>query len=123
TVHIAVRSRRPRGRLSGVEIDPTVVRQARLAAGMSLAEVAGSELTRQAVHLIETGKARPSRRSLRMLASRLGVPQSWLLVQPDGEGLNVEDKQVGELEDLCQRHEYVSALERGQEALDRSEPP
>jgi tetratricopeptide (TPR) repeat protein len=118
-----VGSHRPRGRLSGIEIDPAALRQVRLQAGLSLAQLGGAELTRQAVHLIETGKARPSKRSLRILASRLGVPESWLLVQPDGEGLNLEDRQVGELEDLCQRHEYLSVLERGQEALDRGESP
>src|SRR5215470_14806692 len=78
-VRLAVRSRRARGRLSGVDINPEVLRQARVAAGLSLAQVGGTELTRQAVHLIETGKVRPSMRSLRVLASRLGVPVASLL--------------------------------------------
>src|SRR5207244_5452557 len=116
TVHIAVRSRRPRGRLSGVEIDPTVVRQARLAAGMSLAEVAGSELTRQAVHLIETGKARPSMRSLRILSERLGMPASSFLARPENGPANPE---VAELDHLCQRQEYHAVVERARQILQR----
>ena len=62
-----MRFRRARGRLSGVDINAATLRQARVAAGLSLAQVGGQELTRQAVHLIETGKVRPSMRSLRSL--------------------------------------------------------
>src|SRR5262252_4339094 len=71
--------RRPAG--PGLDIDPDAVRQARLQAGLSLAQVAGWELSRQAVHLIETGKARPRRRTLQIIARRLGVPVSSLLAK------------------------------------------
>jgi tetratricopeptide (TPR) repeat protein len=110
-----VRSHRPRGRLSGVDLRPGAVRQARLESGLSLAQLAGEDLTRQAVHLIETGKARPSRRSLRILAGRLGLAEASLLAQPDDN--RPDDGCIGELELLCQRHEYVRAVERAQEII------
>jgi transcriptional regulator with XRE-family HTH domain len=110
-----VRSNRPRGRLSGVDLRPGAVRQARLESGLSLAQLAGQDLTRQAVHLIETGKARPSRRSLRILAGRLGLPEATLLAQPDDN--RPDDGCISELELLCQRHEYVRAVEQAREII------
>ena len=42
-------SARPRCRAVGIEVDPNAIRRARLEAGLSLAQVAGPELSRQAV--------------------------------------------------------------------------
>jgi transcriptional regulator with XRE-family HTH domain len=106
-----VGSERPRGPRTGIEIDPAALRQARLAAGLSLAEVAGSDLTRQAVHLIETGKVRPSVRSLRVIAHRLGVPE-WALLIPSGP--MADERMVAELQKLCQKQQYGDVA---QEAL------
>lgn len=58
---------------------PEAVRQARLDAGLSLADVAGKEITRAAIHLIETGKSRPSKDTLALLAKRTGKPVSYFL--------------------------------------------
>ena len=113
---LAVRSRRVRGRLSGVDINPEALRQARAAAGLSLAQVGGLDLTRQAVHLIETGKVRPSMRSLRILAHRLHVPVNALLATVDTQGPFDQDT-IAELEDL-RRRQHEQALARGREILD-----
>ncbi len=93
-------------------IDPDLVRQARLRAGLSLAQVGGSELTRQAVHLIETGKVRPSARSLQVIARRLGVPAQSFQVADD-PGTDLPDG-AGELKRLSvrERHVEVVALAR-----------
>src|SRR5438067_8819327 len=93
----------PRRRPTGVPIDPDAVRQARLDAGLSLAQVAGSDLTRQAVHLIETGKVRPTARSLRTIARRLGVPESALMAPP---GPNSDERVIRDLEELSHRQEH-----------------
>jgi len=98
-----VGTERPRGPRIGIEIDPSALRQARLDAGLSLAEVAGTELTRQAVHLIEAGKVRPTARSLRHIARRLGMSESALLAPPPPGS---DEHTVAELEALCQRQEY-----------------
>src|SRR5712692_7634728 len=72
----AVRKRR---RLKGVEIRPGAVREARHEAGLSLAGVAGEDLTRAAIHLIETGRARPSMPTLELISRRTGKPVSFFL--------------------------------------------
>jgi tetratricopeptide (TPR) repeat protein len=72
----AVRKRR---RLKGVEIRPGAVREARHEAGLSLAGVAGEALTRAAIHLIETGRARPSMPTLELISRRTGKPVSFFL--------------------------------------------
>lgn len=90
-------------------IDPDTVRQARLRAGLSLAQVAGAELTRQAVHLIETGKVQPSARSLQLIARRLGVPAHTFLAE-SAEGEPAQ-RRAAELERLCERQRYADVVE------------
>ena len=101
-------SQQPRGPRSGIAIDTAALRQARLDAGLSLAEVAGSDLTRQAVHLIETGKVRPSARSLRIIAGRLAVPEAAFVVAP---GPQSDERVIAELEELCRRQAYAQAVD------------
>jgi transcriptional regulator with XRE-family HTH domain len=74
-----------RGRLRGrgVTIAPHRLRGARVAAGLSLAELSAGIVTRAAVHLYETGRARPSRAVLEALARRLGQPVDQFLVSVD----------------------------------------
>jgi tetratricopeptide (TPR) repeat protein len=117
-----MRIRRARGRLAGVDINPEALRQARVAAGLSLAQVGGMELTRQAVHLIETGKVRPSMRSLRVLANRLGVPVTSLLA-PTTSRIPFDQDSVSELALLCRDHQYEQVLARGGEILEWSRAP
>lgn len=93
-----------------------------MAAGLSLAQVGGTELTRQAVHLIETGKVRPSMRSLNVLAQRLQVPVTTLLVPSESRGPFDQDS-IAEVERLCRNHQYEQALDRGIEILEWSRSP
>jgi tetratricopeptide (TPR) repeat protein len=99
-----------------VTIDPDLVRQARLKAGLSLAQVAGSDLSRQAVHLIETGKVRPSMRSLQIIARRLGVSAFSLQVPGDG-GTEMPHQRAAELERLCERQRYDEVVELAAQLL------
>jgi tetratricopeptide (TPR) repeat protein len=105
-----------------VDINPGALRQARVAAGLSLAQVGGHDLTRQAVHLIETGKVRPSMRSLRVLAERLQVPVARLLAPAD-HGAQFDESGIADLDQLCRRHEYALAVERAQEILEGCDAP
>jgi tetratricopeptide (TPR) repeat protein len=104
-----VGSERPRGPRTGIEVDLAALRRARLDAGLSLAQVAGTDLTRQAVHLIETGKVRPTLRSLRAIARRLGVPESALMAPP---GPHSDERVIGDLEELSQRQEHALVAEQ-----------
>lgn len=63
-------------------VDPARVRQARLDAGLSLAEVAGNDVSRTLIHLIEHGRSRPSERVLRLIARRTGKPVSYFEARP-----------------------------------------
>jgi tetratricopeptide (TPR) repeat protein len=99
---------RPRSPRIGIEVDPAALRQARLNAGLSLAQVAGPDLTRQAVHLIEKGKARPTLRTLRVIARRLGLPEAALLAPP---GPSSDRAVINALDVLCQRQDYGRAFE------------
>ena len=69
-------------------MDPARVREARLAAGLSLAQVAKQDVSRTFVHLIETGRSRPSRRVLALIARRTGKPISYFMA-----GSTVEPEQ------------------------------
>jgi transcriptional regulator with XRE-family HTH domain len=71
-----------RGRRRGVEIKPGSARQARLEAGLSLAQVAGDQISRTAIFFVETGKAKPSMETLRLIAERTGRPLEFFLAGP-----------------------------------------
>ena len=55
------------------------IRQARLEAGLSQRQLAGEEITRNMLSLIENGSAKPSVKTLRYLSRRLEKPLSYFL--------------------------------------------
>lgn len=55
------------------------LRQARLEAGLSQRQLCGEEITRNMLSLIENGSAKPSMKTLRYLAGRLGKSVSYFL--------------------------------------------
>lgn len=67
------------GRGSGVAVDPERVRQARATAGLTLAQVAGDEVSRTFLHQVEHGLARPSPPVLKLIARRTGRPLSYFM--------------------------------------------
>src|SRR5579864_2638796 len=71
-----------RGRRRGVEIKPGTVKQARAEAGLSLGQVAGSEISRTAIYFVETGKAKPSMETLKLIAERTGRPLDYFISRP-----------------------------------------
>ncbi|HLQ14483.1 MAG TPA: tetratricopeptide repeat protein [Candidatus Eisenbacteria bacterium] len=71
-----------RGRRRGVEIKAGTVKQARLEAGLSLGQVAGTEISRTAIYFVETGKAKPSMETLKLIAARTGRPLDYFLSNP-----------------------------------------
>src|SRR6202171_6232784 len=71
-----------RGRRKGVEIKPGTAKQARLEAGLSLGQVAGTEISRTAIYFVETGKAKPSIETLKLIGARTGRPLDYFLSNP-----------------------------------------
>lgn len=58
------------------------MRYAREAAGLSLRDVAGDDVSRTLIHFIEHGQTRPSRNVLELIAERTGKPVSYFTI-PD----------------------------------------
>ena len=100
-----------RARLKGVEIRPGSVRTARAEAGLSLAAIAGNEVTRAAIHLIENGRSRPSMPTLELIAKRTGRPVSYFIAPMKPAPSAAADLQirVDELQLLCDKEDYGSA--------------
>ena len=67
---------------SGIAVDPERVREARLEAGLSLAQIARDDVSRTFIHFVETGKSRPSQRILALIARRTGKPIGYFMRQP-----------------------------------------
>ena len=55
------------------------IRQARLSAGLTQRQLCGDEITRNMLSLIENSAAKPSMKTLMVLAERLGKPVSYFL--------------------------------------------
>ena len=66
-------------------MDPARVREARREAGLSLAQLAGSDVSRTFIHFVEQGRSRPSQPVLALIARRTGKPISYFLAQPAGD--------------------------------------
>jgi tetratricopeptide (TPR) repeat protein len=118
------RQTKPRGRLLGVDVDRALIRQARLDAGLSMSQMAGTDLTRQAIFLIEAGKTRPSMRTLELIASRTGRPvQVFLLNNPLPGGPRAADARAGDLQTLCSQQRFDDAIALGLPMLEHTMAP
>lgn len=87
-----------------------------------MAQLAGSDLTRQAIFLIEAGKTRPSMRTLELIAGRTGKPAQSFLRPRGGEpssGPVVADARVEELQALCLQQQFNEATTLGLSMLEQ----
>ena len=78
-----------RRRLPGVNLKQGAVKQARLEAGLSLAQLGKGHVTAPAIYLIETARTRPSLPTLEHIARRTGKPVEYFLADPGGGFLSV----------------------------------
>lgn len=90
---------------------------------MTLSQLAGTELSRQAIHLIEAGKSRPSMPTLELIARRTGKPVSFFLSPARGGQLAMADERVLELQRLCAQQQFQGAVGLGEKVLADSPPP
>ena len=110
----------PRRRLPGIAVDAGLIRRARLDAGLTMAKLAGSDLTRQAIFLIEKGRTRPSIRSLELIASRTGKSVDFFLLPIHGTRSAASvaaDARVEELQALCLLQQFEEAVALGLRVL------
>lgn len=80
---------------SGISVEPSRVRQARVEAGLSLADLAGGEVSRTFIHFVETGRSRPSRRVLELIARRTGKPVRYFVRARRKESVRSESSKLG----------------------------
>lgn len=66
------------------------IRRARLQLGLSLAQVAGNDFSRAFLNQIELGRARPSTRTLQIIAERLQRSVEYFLQGADGSTMTLE---------------------------------
>lgn len=103
-----------RGRRKGVRVRDGSVREARQEAGLSLAQVAGDDVSRTAIHLIEQGRNKPSLETLRHIARRTRKPLEFFLVE-DGIDLDA----IHELETFTAQRDHQKVIAFGTELLGR----
>src|SRR5260370_580226 len=111
-------TRRP----SGLNVIPERVRQARQDAKLSLAQLARGDISRTAIHLVETGKSRPSLTTLKLIAERTGRPLDFFLQAGQSDVIKAEtDRQsvpgVQELELAVSQERFEDAKSLGKALL------
>src|SRR5438094_3711744 len=117
-----VASSRRRGRRRGVEIRTGSVKQARQESGLSLGQVARNDISRTAIYFVETGKAKPSVETLKLIADRTNKPLDFFLGQPGA--LNVDPTAaLAEIERLIVTGEPALAVEAGERLLAATTDP
>src|SRR5579859_9619 len=106
-----------RGRRRGVEIRPGSAKQARLEAGLSLGQVAGDQISRTAIYFVETGKAKPSMETLRLIAERTGRPLEFFLARSGADDPEVYAG-TAELDRLIATGALAEAVATGETLLE-----
>src|SRR5256886_9777922 len=108
---------RRRGRRRGVEIRPGSAKQARLESGVSLGQVARNDISLIAIYFVETGKARPSIETLRLIAERTNKPLDFFLGQSGAVGVDPAAALV-EIERLIATGNPAAAVEAADRLVD-----
>jgi len=108
---------RTRRRLPGVNLRPGSVKQARLEAGLSLAQLGKGQVTAPAIYLVETGRTRPSMPTLEHIARRTSKPVEFFLADPDG-GWDETQSALLDLELLVAAEKSSEAIALGRRLLD-----
>jgi len=104
-----------------VDVRPGSVREARQEAGLSLARLAGQEISRGAIYLIERGRSRPSMATLDLIAERTGKPVSFFLVEEPGPAARREAAdEVAVSEGLLREGRFQEAAAAAEAIIDAS---
>lgn len=100
---------------------PGSVKQARIEAGLSLGQVARDDISRTAIYFVETGKAKPSRETLELIAERTGRPLEFFLeIEPGSHRPTVR---ISEVERLLVTGDNAGVIEVGKTAISQRPDP
>src|SRR2546421_156607 len=114
-----MRRRRPAPMSAALKKLGERLREARLAAGISQAQLGAPYFTRAHVSAIELGKIRPAMRSLEHMARKLDKPASYFLDDADAERARKEHElEVGSIAGLLTFAGAPEALRRAERLLD-----
>ncbi|GAC1507335.1 MAG: hypothetical protein NVS1B3_07650 [Candidatus Dormibacteraceae bacterium] len=103
-----------KGRRKGVAVREGSVRQARLEARLSLAQVAADQLSRTAIHLIENDRVKPSLETLKLIARKTQKPLEYFLLDPNSESALTEpQRELRELERLTLVRDFHAVVKLG----------
>jgi tetratricopeptide (TPR) repeat protein len=109
-----------RGRRKGIPIRDGSVRQARLDANLSLAQVAADQVSRAAVHHIENGRSKPSIETLRLIARQTRKPIEYFLLAPDAHPeLTHAHDDLHKLERLTSARDFEAVVSLGLSLLEK----
>ena len=115
----AMSDRKYRGRRKGIRIREGSVRQARLEAGLSLAEVAGQHVSRTAIHLIEHDRVKPSMETLQHISRRTRKPLEYFLAPAENDSVAAPQNELVTLEQLAVRRDFPAVIEKAGKLLRR----
>jgi tetratricopeptide (TPR) repeat protein len=105
---------RYKGRRRGIAVREGSVRQARLEARLSLAQVATDRVSRTAIHLIENDRVKPSLETLQLIARQTRKPIEYFLLDPQAHPeLTDSQKQLRELERLTLVRDFDAVIKLG----------
>ena len=96
---------------AGIPVDPARVREARIQAGLSMGELAGDDVSRTFIFLIERGRSRPSRAVLELIARRTRKPTSYFTL-PTQAGTQLSSDLVDDMIGIANRVRQFSSINR-----------
>lgn len=111
---------RYRGRRRGIAIREGSVRQARLEARLSLADVAADQVSRTAIHLVEYDRVKPSLETLQLIARQTRKPIEYFLLDPGAHpSLTEPQQELHELERLTSVRDFEAVVKLGVTVLEK----
>ncbi len=93
------------------------LRQLRVSAGLTQTELAGERFSKEYVSQIERGKTRPTRETIKWLATRLGVDSSFLESGVSSDERARAEAILTRAEALSERRDYDGAIDEYSDAL------
>lgn len=111
--------RKYHGRRKGIPIREGSVRQARLEAKLSLAQVAADQVSRTAVHHIENGRTKPSLETLRLIARQTRKPIEYFLLPDAHPELTRAHDELHKLELLTSARDFDAVVSLGISLLEK----
>ena len=97
------------------------IKSIRLSKRMTQSELAGDQITRNMLSLIENGSALPSLPTIMYLSERLGVPAGMFLAREDEESVYVKMSRLPQIKQAYEKGEYRLCCDMCKSLIDLNE--